>query len=482
MSSQQDKDRYLIEGRLGPGLWKFAAPFMLAYVLQALYGAVDVLVVGQFCNAGAVSAVGIGAQAFQLVLGSLYGLCVGGTVLIGFNLGAKDERGTANAIGATAALFAVVAIILTPTTALLTRPLVSLMQTPPEAFEYACQYVFICACGIPFIIGYNVISAIYRGFGDAVRPMYFVAVACVANIIGDVILIGDFHFELFGQPIHVGGFNLGPAGAAYATAGSQALSFFCALFHARRRRFPVDFHRTNFIPRRKEIVSILKVGIPLSLQDFLTGTSFLVILAIVNLMGVLESAGMAVAERIVGFMFMPPVAFSSAVATATSQNFGAQKYRRAFKAMVMGGGFALIFGFASLTLSQVFPANMSAIFSSDPQVVEQSSLYLRSFSFDCLLVSLVFAFNGYFCGASRAVIVSVHSILAAVLFRIPLSYLFSKMEDASLYEVGFAAPLASLFSILLCSGYFFYLYKTKKLQLRDVPNPETSEPPKPETV
>ena len=184
MNSEQDKERYLIEGNLPVGLLKFAAPFMLAYLLQALYGAVDLMIIGQFCDAGAVSAVGIGAQLLHLLLSVLFGLSVGGTVLIGYNLGAKNPEGTANAIGSTATLFAIIALAVAPIAALSTERCVRAMQTPPEAFEYACQYVFICACGIPFIVGYNVVGAIYRGLGDSFTPTIFVAVACAFNVVG----------------------------------------------------------------------------------------------------------------------------------------------------------------------------------------------------------------------------------------------------------------------------------------------------------
>lgn len=449
----RSKDRYLIEGSLPLGLWKFAAPFMGAYLLQALYGAVDLLVIGHFCDAGAVSAVGIGAQMLHMVLAVLFGLSMGGTVLIGFNIGAKDDRGAANAIGSTATLFAFVAALLTPIAAYLTRSCVSLMQTPPEAFEYACQYVFICACGIPFITGYNVVGAIYRGLGDAVTPTIFVVVACVANIVGDLILIG--------------GFDLGPAGAAYATVAAQAISFFYAIYHMRRKRFAFEFHRDNFIPRKKSILAIFKVGIPLALQDVLTCVSFLVILAIVNSMGVNESAGLAVAERVIGFLLLPPVAFSSAVATAASQNFGAKKNRRAFNAFLYGMGFSFVFGFLFWALCQICPVEVASLFTKDAIVAEQGALYLRSFTIDCMLVAFIFNINGYFCGCGKATVVSAHSIFAAVCARIPISYLFSRVPNATLKHVGYAAPLASITSVVACVVYFLWLKSIGKLDLKD---------------
>lgn len=453
MNEGKKIDRYLVEGNLPIGLWRFAAPFMGAYLLQALYGAVDLLVIGHFCDAGAVSAVGIGAQMLHLLIGALFGLSMGGTVLIGHKIGAKDDQGAAAAIGSTSTLFAFVAIVLTPLAAIFTRQGVALMQTPPEAFEYACQYVFICACGIPFLTGYNVVGAIYRGLGDAVTPTLFVAVACVANIFGDLLLIGGFH--------------LGPAGAAYATVAAQALSFTYALVHMRLHRFPFEFHRGSFIPSRNSIGQIFKVGVPLSLQDVLTGLSFLVIFAIVNTMGVNESAGLAVAERVIGFILLPPIAFSSAVTTAASQNFGAKKFRRAFNAFLYGMGFSFVFGFLFWLICQICPKAVADIFTKDVIVAEQAARYLRSFTIDCMLVAFIFNINGYFCGCGKAAVVSAHSVFAAVCARIPISYLFSRGANATLWNVGFAAPLASLTSVVVCVGYFLWLRAVGKLDLKD---------------
>ncbi len=454
MNANEKVDRYLVEGNLPLGICKFALPFMVAYLLQALYGAIDLYVVGKFCDPAAVSAVGIGAQMLHLLLAAVFGLSMGGTVLIGFNVGAKDDEGAANAIGSTSTLFALLAFIATPIVALSTDYCVGLMQTPQEAVDFTRQYVFICACGLPFIVGYNVVGAIYRGLGDSVTPTIFVVVACLANIVGDFILIGYF--------------KLGPAGAAYATVASQALSFFYALVHMRKTRFNFEFHRTNFLLRRKSVRAIFKVGVPLALQDVLTCVSFLVIFAIVNMMGLYESAGLAVAERVIGFLLLPPIAFSSAVTTATSQNCGAKKYRRAFKAFLYGASFSLVFGVSFWLLCQICPSAIASVFTHDPDVAEQGAKYLRSFTIDCILVAFIFNINGYFCGCGKAIVVSAHSVFAAVCARIPMSYFFSKLPNATLYHVGFAAPLASLTSIVVCVCYFVWLRATGELSLKDV--------------
>ncbi len=446
-------DRYLVEKSLPLGLWRFALPYMLAFMLQALYGAVDLFIVGRFCDEAAIAAVSTGAQLLQAVTGLILGLSAGGTALIAYNVGAKDSEGAANAVGTTATLFALVALAITPFFACATDRFVELMQTPVEAVDYARQYVFIIACGIPFIVGYNIIGAIYRGFGDSTTPTVFVAIACVLNIIGDYLLVAKL--------------GRGPEGAALATIASQGTSFALALCYMRVKRFAFDFHRRHFKMQRRSIAKILAVGTPIALQDALTGFSFLVIIAIVNMMGVMPAAGMGVAERVIGFLLLPPIAFSIAVVTASAQNFGAGKDRRAFMAFVYGALFSLGFGVCFWTLGQLIPTELSRVFTELEPVAAHSALYLRSFTIDCLCVAFIFNCNGYFCGCGKSLVVLVHSGIAALAVRIPLSYILSRGEDATLYNVGFAAPIASIVSIVVCVGYFLYLWKRGKVDFID---------------
>ncbi len=453
-------DDYLVSGNLARGLWRFAFPFMLAYILQALYGAVDLFVVGRYCDAAAVSAVSVGAQTMQALVGVVLGFSVGGVVLIGFNVGAKDGRGTASAVGSTASLFAVAAAILTPLMVFGTNFCVDAMKTPPQAVEFARQYVFVCACGIPFIVGYNVVCAIYRGMGDSKTPVLFVAVACVVNIIGDFALVG--------------GFELGPLGAALATVASQGVAFGYALVHMRRKRFSFEFHRTDFILKRRSVFQIVKVGAPLALQNALVDFSFLLILAIVNTMGLEESAGVGVAERAIGFLMLPAASFAAAVATATAQNLGANRPKRAVSALYLGTLFSLIFGVVFWTSNQIFPETIAGIFTNDPEIARQGGLYLRSFSIDYICVAFIFNFNGYFSGCGKSLIALIHSTISTLGGRIPLSLLFSRGVEATLFHVGFAAPLASIFSVVICAGYFVWLHRTGTKQIKEVENPENA--------
>lgn len=442
------KENRLTTGRIAPALLQFALPFMAASFLQAVYGAVDLFVVGQYADSAAVSAVSIGSQLMMTVTALVQGIAMGGTVLIGRRIGENNQPGVARAVGNLTFLFVLIAVCLTPVMLLGTNGMVAVMMTPAEAVEYARQYVFICCAGLPFIVGYNAVSSIYRGLGDSRTPVIFISIACVVNIVLDFLLTGYF--------------GLGAAGAAVATVAAQAVSFICALVHMLRGGFKISMHRTDFSPRKKELTAILQVGVPLALQDVLVNVSFLAISAIINTLGVIASAAVGVVEKLMGFAFLVPGAFSSAVATMAAQNIGAGRDDRARSSMKWGIVFSLICGGVICLLSQLVPDLLVGIFTNDPAVIQSGAEYVRSYSVDCVLVSFVFCMNAYLNARGRSIICFAHSMVATFAVRIPVTWLMSRITTGSLTPMGIAAPAASLVSIVICVLYFGWMWSRDK--------------------
>lgn len=441
----------ITEGKVPRTLFFFALPFMLAAFLQVLYGAADLFVIGLYSDKAATSAISNGTQFMHIVMGIVMGLTVGGTVLIGYRVGAKNPEGTAQAIGTLAVLFTLLAFFLTPLLAVLTPAIVSAAQIPAEAVPEARRYIFVCALGVPFIIGYNVVSAIFRGLGDSKTPVYFVATACALNIVIDFILIG--------------GYGLGALGASLATVFSQGVSFLLALVYMKHRRFDFTLERRHFRLEKQAVSRILRVGTPLALQDSLISVSFMIIIAIINTMGLVASASVGVSGRVIGFFMIPPVSFAGAVATMTAQNNGAKLPARALQSLCYGIGFALISGFACWTFCQFDAEALACVFTHDAAVIHGAGEYLRSFTLDCILVSFIFNMNSYFSGCGKSVISLIHSLLSTFGVRAPLAYFISTFPGATLYHLGFAAPAASLVSLLICTGYFLWLRKQKAINL-----------------
>lgn len=429
----------LTQGNVPGVLFQFALPYLLANMLQALYGGADLFVVGQFDDAASVAGVAIGSQVMQTVTGIILGLTTGITVLIGIATGARNDKETASIIGSSIWLFALVGGFLTLLMTLLHNPIAALMHTPAEAMRDTCHYLLICSLGIPFIIGYNVICGILRGLGDSRTPLYFVALACAINITLDFLLVGGFHLRA--------------AGAAFATIASQGISFLTALIFLRRRGFSFRFTRQDI--RLNGLLSrrIVLLGAPIALQDALINISFLLITVIVNQMGVIASAALGVVEKIIIFAMLPPVAISSAVAAMTAQNFGAGLTERMNRCLKAGIGMALVFGVSMCLYSQFLPDTLLRIFTSDPAVITMGAGYLRGYSIDCIMVSFVFCFNSYFSGQGNSWFPMVHSLIATLLFRIPLSWAFSHIDPTTLVWMGYAPPLSTLVSLFICLWY-----------------------------
>ncbi|WP_418551316.1 MATE family efflux transporter, partial [Hungatella sp.] len=245
------QENNLTEGNVFRVLLEFSIPFVIANVIQALYGAVDLLVIGKYCTPESVAAVSTGTQVTQIITSMITGLTLGGTIMVGKYTGMNAKEEVKKTIGTTLSIFGAAALVLTVLMIIFSPAVLRLLKTPEESFELAKQYVILCSCGIIFICGYNAISAILRGYGDSKRPMMFIALACVLNIIGDVVLTGIL--------------GLGVAGVAIATIGSQAVSMICAIWYLNRNRFIFTFRFSNLKIDRDKALELAKVGIPISL-------------------------------------------------------------------------------------------------------------------------------------------------------------------------------------------------------------------------
>lgn len=427
------------EGKILAPLIRFSVPILAAVFLQAMYGAVDLLVVGQFGDAAGVSAVSTGSQVMQTVTGIISGLTVGTTVLIGQKTGAKDMAGAARTVGASIAVFGVLAAALSVVMMLGAGRFAAGMHAPAEAFCQTVQYILICSAGILFIVAYNVISGIFRGIGNSRLPLLFVGIACVCNIAGDFLLVGVF--------------RLGAAGAALATVLSQAVSVVLSVRIIHKRGLGFPFSRSDVRFHRSEIRGVLRLGSPIALQDAMTNISFLIITSIINALGLIPSAAIGVSEKVVVFIMLIPISFMSSVSAFSAQNIGAGKPQRARKAMLYAMAVSLCFGAPMFCIAFFRGDFLAGIFARDAQVVLACAQYMKAYAVDCVLVCVLFCFMGYFNGIGKTLFVMVQGVLAAFLVRIPYSYFVSRIPGVTMLEIGFASPLATVFSLVLCMLY-----------------------------
>ena len=436
------------EGKILGPLLKFSLPVLFAMLLQAMYGAADLLIVGQFGAAADVSAVSTGSQIMQTITSVITGLSMGTTILLGQKIGQKKPEEAGNVIGAGVFIFAVLALFLTAAMTLFAGPFCAAMQAPAEAFDKTVDYVRICSAGAVFIVAYNVLGSIFRGMGDSKTPLLAVFIACICNILGDLLFVAVFH--------------MAAAGAALATVLAQALSVVLCVLVVRRRGLPFPFSRKNLRFHRQVIFKTLKLGFPIALQDALVSISFLAIIAIVNSLGVIPSAGVGVAEKLCMFIMLVPSSFMQSLSAFVAQNIGANRNDRAVRAMVCGMLASLLIGVAMAFLAFFHGDFLSGLFARDPQVIAASADYLRAYAVDTLLVSFLFCFSGYFNGCGKTTFVMAQGIAGAFLVRIPVSFLMSRIQPVSLFLVGLATPCSTVVQILLCAGYFYLLDRKRR--------------------
>ena len=432
----------LTKGSVWNNLVMFALPYLLSCFMQTFYGMADLFVVGLYNGSETTTAVSIGSQVMHMLTVIIVGFAMGATVRIARCVGAKDERSAARTVGSAVVFFILFAGVLSAALLCMVNNITGVMMTPAEAVAQTRIYLAVCFAGIPFIVAYNVISSIFRGAGDSRRPMYFVAVACVVNIVMDFVFIGSM--------------GLGAAGAALGTVCGQAVSVAFALGMLRKCNLGFRITRKDIRADREVIAQILKVGAPIACQDGLIQIAFIVITVIANSRGLIASAAVGIVEKLIGFMFLVPSAFLSAISAITAQNMGADRADRARESLRYGLMITVCWGVLCALYNQFLPQTLVGLFSKDTAVITAGCAYMRSYAFDTVFAAVHFCFSGYFCGDQKSGISFIHNITAILLVRIPGAYLASVYYPHSLYPMGWAAPLGSLLSALICIGFYMY--------------------------
>ena len=439
------------QGSILKKLVAFMMPVLGALILQAAYGAVDLLVVGRFGSTSGLSGVSTGSQVLNLVTFVVTQTAMGITVLIARYLGEKKPEQIGSVIGGSAIVFTIISVILFVVMVGFAHPISVLMQAPAEAVNLTTTYVRICGAGIFFIVAYNLLSAIFRGLGDSKSPLLFVLVACIINIFGDLVLVAGLHMDA--------------AGAAIATVAAQACSVVFAVILLMKKKLPFTITRKDF-RLNFQCRKFLEIGLPLALQEFLTQVSFLALCAFVNRLGLEASSGYGVACKIVNFAMLVPSALMQSMASFVSQNVGAGKFKRAKQSMFTGIGVGLVVGCFVFALVMLKGDVLAGFFTTDASVIQNGFAYLKGFAPETLVTAVLFSMVGYFNGNNITVWVMTQGLIQTLLVRLPFAYIMSIQPNASLTKIGLAAPVSTTVGIILNVG--FYLYLNRKKETMDI--------------
>ncbi|MBD5514976.1 MAG: MATE family efflux transporter [Lachnospiraceae bacterium] len=441
-------EKNLTTGSVFKTLLYFSLPYLLAYFLQTLYGMADLFIIGQYNGVESTTAVSIGSQVMHMLTVMIVGLAMGATVMIGQAVGAGKKKQASLAIGNTITLFMILSVIVTAVLLLAVRPIVTVMSTPAEAVPGTVAYLTVCFIGVPFITAYNIISSIFRGMGDSKSPMYFIAVACVVNIALDYLLIG--------------GLGLGPVGAALGTTLSQTISVIVSLVVILKKETGITLAATAFKPRRETMGGLLKIGIPIAMQDGFIQIAFIVITIIANRRGLNDAAAVGIVEKIIGILFLVPSSMLQSVSALSAQNVGAGKHDRARRTLFYASAMSLLWGLAAVILMQIDAETFIGLFADNAEVIRLGGQYMRGYVWDSALAGIHFCFSGYFCAYGLSGISFIHNSLSIVCVRIPVAYFASKYFTDTLFPMGLASTAGSALSVVICVGVFVWLERRRR--------------------
>lgn len=444
-----EKNTSFTEGKILQPLILFAFPVLLALFLQAMYGAVDLLIVGKFATSADVSAVSTGSQIMTTLTNLISSFAMGTTILLGQQIGSGRKEEGGKTVGTAVLMFAGIAILMSIIMVIFAPQISSIMNAPEEAFQKTVNYIRICGSGMLVIVAYNLIGCIFRGLGDSKTPLITVAIACVCNIAGDLLLCAVFH--------------MGTEGAAIATVFAQIISVVASFLFIRKKELPFIIRRTDIRIHREYLGKMVGFGAPIALQDLLVSISFLIILAIVNSMGVITSAGVGVAEKVCAFIMLISSAFMQSMSAFVAQNYGAGLMRRARKALHYGIAVSFSIGVVMFLITFFHGNLLAGIFSSDTEVVLAAADYLKAYAIDCLFTAIFFCYTGFYNGIGKTRFVMIQGILGAFFVRVPVSYIMSIQPDASLFHIGLATPMSSILQLVLCVGFMLILQRRGEL-------------------
>ena len=405
-------EKSFTEGSIAKQMLLFALPFMASNALLVLYSTIDMVIVGKYVGTAGLSAVSQSSQIINFATMVCLGFSNAGQVLLAQALGAGKRREMTDVIGTLFSFVSILALFLSAIILIGADPILQIMKVPTESFEMAKDYLIICGVGLIFTAGYNLVSAVLRGMGDAKRPFLFIGIASGINLILDIVFTGLLGF--------------GVAGAAWATIIGQAVSFLFSLYYLYRRRaaFGFEFHKKSFVLNKKYTAMIASLGTPMAIQSGCINLSMLVVNTMINEVGVVASATFGVGVRIDDIVNKISQGIQYAAVPMISQNVGAGKNERAkgivYFAWIYSIALTLIFMLLYLTLGK----ELFMLFSDDALVHEMSGEFVRAILWMFPAFALMRGSGAFIQGIGNARLCMVLAILDGVVLRIGLSWLF----------------------------------------------------------
>ncbi len=435
--------RDLTQGNVAKLLLKFAFPLFLSNALQAIYNIVDMIVVGQCLGGVGMSAVSIGGDVLHLLTFLAMGFSSAGQVIIAQDVGAKRLDNVKKTIGTMFTFLLLAALLMSIICYMLRVPMLKLLNTPQESFEYTLDYTVTCIIGLVFIYGYNIVSSILRGMGDSKRPFVFIAIAAVLNIVLDIVFVAYLDLKVFG--------------AALATVIGQGASFVISLIYLYRARenFCFDFKLKSFMIEKKTFKRLVALGVPMAIQAAAVNLSKIVLMSWINMFGVVYSALAGVYNKINVMIGVVSNSFTTAGSSMVGQNLGAKKDERVPEILKTVGICGISISAMLSLVMALFPSQVFSAFTKDEAVLAVASI---------LVVPIILNFFGaatrsisfsLINGSGRTKLNLAVAIIDGVIARVGIAALLGFVLKMDCLGFWYGDAIAGF--VPMCIGMYFYL-------------------------
>lgn len=442
----------LTQGAILKTLLIFAIPMVLTNLIQQLYSMVDLIIIGQFVGPTGTVGVSTGGELSDIMTPMAGGFATAGQIYIAQLVGAKERQRIRETVGTLITMMMVLSLVFMIGSIVFCNQILGLLNCPEEALPQARAYMIIVSIGMPFIFGYNAVCGILRGMGESRRPMYFIMVAAVINIVLDVILVAIFKLEA--------------AGTAIATVLSQFGSFAASFLYmySRREQFDFELKLSYFKPEKTSLLIILKLGIPQLVRVCFVRFSMLWVNSNINAYGLTVSATNSVGNKINKFQEVFLQGVDGAAGAMIGQNLGAKRTDRAKKIVWITLGCTLSIAAVCISGVLLLPKPLFRIFTTDAEVIDFGVTYLRILAVGIFVSALITPFNAMVTGCGFVSLGFAIGILDGVICRVGLSLFFSKVLQLGEVSYFWGTSCCRILPCILCFCYFMSgKWKTRRL-------------------
>lgn len=394
----------MTQGALLPKIIRFSIPLMLTSILQLLYNAADVVVVGRFASSTALAAVSSTGALINLIVNVFMGLSLGASVLVGQAYGAGKYKEVNDVVHTTITMALVCGVIVTVLGVCFGKPLLAMMDTPAEVLELSGLYIMIYFSGSIFNLVFNFGAAILRAVGDTRRPMYYLILSGLVNVILNLILVVGFHMSV--------------AGVALATVASQVISAILVVACMMRSHGAIRLELRRLRIRKDQALNLIRIGLPAGLQGAIFSFSNVLIQSSVNSFGADAMAGNGAAANIEGFIYVAMNAFYTAALTFTSQNLGARKAERLGRIMWLCQGCVIVTGIVVGLSAYMIRVPLLSIYCTEWEVIQMGMIRNRYFMTTYFLCGMLDVMVGGLRGLGNSFVPMIISLIGACLFRV----------------------------------------------------------------